>query len=55
MERKSSMVATTTNKCRQHLDDLCFHIKDKLEFAENGKYPLSQCRHMFSVPVMRFK
>ncbi len=27
---------TKGSKCRKQLDQLCFRIKDKLEFAENG-------------------
>jgi hypothetical protein len=28
---------TKGDKCRKQLDQLCFRIKDKLEFAENGE------------------
>jgi hypothetical protein len=28
---------TKSSKCRKQLDQLCFRIKDKLEFAENGE------------------
>jgi hypothetical protein len=32
-----SSMETKGSKCRKQLDQLCFRIKDKLEFAENGE------------------
>jgi hypothetical protein len=36
-EQPVSSMETKGSKCRKQLDQLCFRIKDKLEFAENGE------------------
>jgi hypothetical protein len=33
----SSMETSRRDKCKKQMEQLCFHIKDNLEFAENGK------------------
>jgi hypothetical protein len=44
-----SSMETKGDKCRKQLDQLCFRIKDKLEFAENGELsPLKRQSHEIS-------
>jgi hypothetical protein len=38
----SDMETSRREKCKKQMEQLCFHIKDNLEFAENGKESTTQ-------------